>query len=144
MIDIKNGNIFINTIKIYRGMTMEEFISKHSDIIDKIVDKREKYKAYRLYKQSYNNYTLGIVAEFKNSIIKNVNISPLLGDERNFWDNWSEERELRRLMIYENFIEKEIGKRLENGILKHEWGNIYAFYDSKSAMVLAGVNYKYD
>ena len=69
---------------------------------------------------------------------------PLLGDERNFWDNWSEERELKRLKIYEKFIEREVNKQLEQGIIKNDWGNVYAFYDSKSARVLAGLNYNYD
>ena len=143
MIDIINGNVTINDISLYSGMKKEDFISKYSKKIDKIID-NGVFQIFRLFKQNYNNYLLSIGVEFENFIIKQISISPLVGDEENFWDNWSEERELKRLKLYEKFMEKEISKSLQKGRLFFDWGNIYVAYDSKSATVLSGINYKYD
>lgn len=141
MIDVRNGDIKINDIYLYQGMTLEEFMLKYSSSIIKVI-KNPIFEQYRLANQDYNDYSLAISAKFTDSKIKWVSLAPLLGNETNFWDDWSEERELKRLKIYERFIEGEIGGFLKNGCLFFDWGNVYAAYDSKSATVNAGVNYK--
>lgn len=137
MININNGSLRINDIFIYQGMKMEDIVSTN---IDKIIEDG-RFIYYWIKIQRYRGIEVSITLKFFNDIIMEIDLMPLLGDEEVFWDNWTEEREIRRLNIYKNFIEKETGKQLENGIQKYEWGNVYAFYDSKSARVFAGLNY---
>lgn len=68
-------------------------------------------------------------------------LSMVVKDERfdlsSDWRTWSEEKEKEDLKKYQNWLDKELGKKT-----KFHWGDVWAAYDSKGGSSSIGIRYK--
>ena len=55
------------------------------------------------------------------------------------WENWSEEKELRRVEKYNNWLTRQIGNARN-----FWWGSAWASFDEKSGWAGLGLRYKHD
>lgn len=134
MINIENGSIKVNERNyiITRNMTKDDFFA--SPLYDDIVFKQEfqnGYSNYILKKQQYvgEKYLYGIGLYFNPSNkLYSIHLNIVFEDDTGNWDNWSQDKELYRKKIHDNFLKKYCGEAPYN----YTWGSLSSEYDERS------------
>jgi hypothetical protein len=81
------------------------------------------------------HFTFYFFGENLKSIEFIINESPF--DLNTGWDSWSEQREKENALLYNNWLNKEIGT-----VRNFTWGNVLADYDPKSGGSSIFIRYK--
>lgn len=101
-------------------------------------DLKNGYKWIYLKTNEIEGYFYHIRLCFKNEFLDSIDFGFFTFDEikNNSWDNWSEEKEIKKKEVYENWLNDSIGSNRQ-----FWWGNIATYYDSKGGN--SGILMKY-
>jgi hypothetical protein len=138
IIDRYKGEINISErFRISKFTTKEQLISFFGKENISINDMENGYTHYYIKNidigDSSFNFILIFNHEQLHSIIFGFDYSP---DDN--WDNWSQEKELKRLDKYNNWLTQQIGTKR-----KYPWGEIGAFFNPKGGSTSITLRYIY-
>lgn len=137
MINKTNGQLTLGkNHKINSKMTLKEF--SELNLIEKPIQNSNKtisltLKNKEIDKRFFNfhfYFTDDILTQF-TFVFQNTPFQSNLG-----WDSWSRENEEDKLELFKNWITKQFGDTTT-----FNWGEIKAYYNSKSGNSLIEVNY---
>lgn len=139
MININNGNLTIDDgrFTITKGLTKNDFINSNK-FKDVLSQQTLTFSNYYLKPQLIGKDKFMVVLFFnQNDMIYLVNIS--LSDDGSVpsWTNWSEDEELKRKDLHDNWLEKNIGMPP----YKYAWGEISSNYDPRSGSSMITIKY---
>ena len=140
MIDRRTGNIRLTDSLELRPKLNFDLLEKQSlGEVREVRDMGNGYKWLDIKNIKIQNEYYIISLCFKEQEL--TELSMVVNDERfdlsSDWSTWSEEKEKEDLKKYQNWLEKELGKKT-----KFHWGDVWAAYDSKGGSSSIGIRYK--
>lgn len=137
LIDIDSGRIQISKKLFYHKMSFEEARNQSVDFKHKIVDYHNSYKWIHLKEIELYEAFFHIGLCFKNDQLDSIDFGFYSLDElKKTWADWTEEKELSKKEIYENWLTDNVSQKRT-----FKWGTIATYYDPKGGTT--GILIKY-
>ncbi|WP_298119496.1 hypothetical protein [Flavobacterium sp.] len=136
MIDINTGHIVVN-FEIKLGPDIDFEVTNSFNIDKSITDFKNGYKWIHFENLKVNELYLNVNVCFHNEKTKMITF---VVSETEFkakrWENWSEQEEMEKIAVYENWLTTIVGVRRE-----FNWGKISIDYDIKGGRTTISILY---
>jgi len=138
IIDFENGQINVKNSFFKHNMTFMDSLQQAKKFDYEVRDFKNGYKCIYFKTKEIKGYFFHIGLCFKDDFLDFVDFRFLTLEElkNDTWDNWSEEKELKKKERYENWLDDSIGSNRQ-----FIWGKTVTYYDSKGGS--SGILIKY-
>jgi len=122
------GELFIESIPVTLGprFTRRDLSALPVAAQSQVVN--EPYHSYSLGAQQISGQSFFVVLYFYGQQLESIDMAHGAGEFGTSWDDWSEERELRRKQWHDDWLREQTGQASH----VYEWGKVHSSYDPRS------------
>ena len=140
MIDRKTGNIRLtDSLELSPKLNFDVLENQSLGEVCEVRDMGNGYKWLDIKNIKIENEYYIISLCFNEERL--IQLSMVVNDGRfdlsSDWSTWSEEEEKEALQKYQNWLNRELGRKTN-----FHWGDVWAAYDSKGGFSSIGIRYK--
>ena len=120
MIDEKSGELVIKSIALRIGprLSRAEFLSLPVGKSARILVKNEPFCSYNIGTPEISGLIFNVILYFYNELLESVSISSVNDELGISWSDWSEQKELKRKEIHDNWLKNLLGRASSH----YKWG----------------------
>lgn len=128
MLDKNTGELYIESIPVKLGLSFTRDAFSSTPGVAQSQDVNGSYHSYSLGEQRVAGQPFFVALYFYGQQLESVDLAHSTEEFGASWDDWSEEREVRRKRLHDDWLRGQTGHASQ----VYEWGEVSSDYDPRS------------